>query len=118
MKNVIRRKPYLIPVFIIIGAAAIGLFGWVVMALWNAALVPATSAAIITFWQALGLLVLSRLLVGGFSGGRRHRRGDYWKEKWDNMSEEKKAAIMEKLKNRFEGRNPEQTNESKDSPGN
>ena len=91
MKNVIRRKPYLIPLFIIIAAAAIGLFGWLVMTLWNVTLVPATGASIITFWQGLGLLVLSRILVGGF-GGRRHRRGYNWKEKWDDMSEEKKSS--------------------------
>ena len=73
MKNVIRRKPYLIPLFIIIAAAAIGLFGWLVMTLWNITLVPATGASVITFWQGLGLLVLSRILVGGF-GGRRQPR--------------------------------------------
>ena len=98
MKNVIRRKPFLIPVFIIIGAAAIAGFGWVVMSLWNAALVPATGASIITFWQGLGLLVLSRILVGGFGGGR--RRGNNWRGKWMNMTPEEKSQFKENWKQR------------------
>lgn len=113
MKHVIRRKPWLVPLFLIIGAGAIALFGWLVMALWNAALVPATGAAVITFWQAIGLLVLSRILVGGFSGGRRHREGSFWKEKWDNMSEERKAAIKEKFRQRWESHFPEDPTENK-----
>jgi hypothetical protein len=77
------------------------------MLLWNAVMVHAVGAGIITFWQALGLLVLSRILVGGFGGGRRHRGGNFWKEKWDNMSEEKKAAIKEKFRQRWESHFPD-----------
>lgn len=102
MKSVIRRKPYLIPLFIIIGIAAIGLFGWAVMALWNAVLVPAVGAHIITFWQALGLLVLSRILVGGFGGkGGGHRRSRQWKEKWMNMTPEEKAKFQDYCRSRW-----------------
>jgi hypothetical protein len=92
MKHVIRRKPYLIPLFLIIGAGAIALFGWIVMTLWNVALVPAAGANIISFWQALGLLVLSRILVGGFGGGK-HRRGNNNRAKWMSMTPEEKAAF-------------------------
>jgi hypothetical protein len=99
MRSIIRRKPYLIPLFIIIGAAALALFGWIVMALWNAVLVPATGAGVITFWQALGILVLSRILVGGFGGGSRSRRREwYWKKKWMNMTTEEKARFREEWK--------------------
>jgi Ca2+/H+ antiporter, TMEM165/GDT1 family len=99
MKQVIRKKPYLIPLFIIIGIGAIALFGWAVMALWNAALVPAAGANIISFWQALGLLVLSRILVGGFGGGRKvHRRGNQWQGKWTNMTPDEKAQFRQEWK--------------------
>lgn len=115
MKHFSRKKLILLsPLIIIVFAAFIFLFGWVVMLLWNAVLVPAAGAAAITFWQGLGLLVLCRLLVGGF-GGRGHRRGNFWKEKWENMSEEKKEAIKEKLKQRWEGRYPEGSTESGDA---
>lgn len=100
MRHVIRRKPYLIPLFLILGAGAIALFGWAVMALWNAALVPAAGANIITFWQALGLLVLSRILVGGFGGGKGRRR-NYMREKWMNMTPEEKEKFQNYCRQRW-----------------
>ena len=71
MKKLIRRKPYLIPLFLMLGAAAFALFGWLLMTLWNLALVPAVGANLISFWQALGILVLSRILLGGMGGRRK-----------------------------------------------
>ena len=97
---------FLVPV---IAAAAIFLFGTIVMYLWNA-IIPAifTSVGTITFWQAIGLLILSKILFGGFRrgcrGGWRGRRHNmYWKEKWMNMSEEEKAKFKEEWKNKWQG---------------
>lgn len=102
MKSVIRRKPYLIPLFFVFGAAAVAAFGWVVMALWNAVLVPAAGANIVTFWQAVGLLILSRILVGGFGGrGGGHRRGKYMRERWMNMTPEEKEQFRDYCRNRW-----------------
>jgi hypothetical protein len=104
MKSVIRRKPYLIPLFMILGFGAAALFGWIVMLLWNAVLVPAAGASIITFWQGLGLLVLSRILVGGFGGGRgRHNRN-----RWGNMSPEEKEKFKEYCRSRWGKDKPEE----------
>lgn len=100
MKNVIRSKPYLIPVFVILGIGAVALFGWVVMLLWNATLVPATGAAVISFWQAMGLLVLSRILVGGFGGGGRGR-GAHRQNKWAQMSAEEKEQFKAYCRKRW-----------------
>jgi Ca2+/H+ antiporter, TMEM165/GDT1 family len=97
MKHVIRRKPYLIPLFIILGIGGIALFGWIVMSLWNVALVPAAGANIISFWQALGLLVLSRILVGGFGGGKQ-RRSNSVRAKWMSMTPEEKAQFRKEWK--------------------
>jgi Ca2+/H+ antiporter, TMEM165/GDT1 family len=103
MKNTIRKKPWLIPLFIIIGVAAVTAFGWIVMSLWNAVLVPAVGANIITFWQALGILVLSRILVGGFGGeGKKRHRG--WKDKCNNMTEEEKQKFKEEIKQQWSGK--------------
>ncbi|MCD7915884.1 MAG: hypothetical protein LUG96_11930 [Tannerellaceae bacterium] len=45
--------------------------GAITMLLWNA-LVPVIFGGIeITYWQAVGLLILSRLLLGGFGGFHR-----------------------------------------------
>jgi hypothetical protein len=61
-------------------AASLALvFGMAVMLLWNAVLPDLLGAACIGYWQAVGLLVLARILVGGFGhghAGHRARRQD------------------------------------------
>jgi hypothetical protein len=58
-----------IPLFIFIG-------GEIVMHLWNWLLPPLFGWRLITFWQALGLLLLCRILFGGLGrGGPRGPRG-------------------------------------------
>lgn len=103
-----RKKKWfaLIPLVVIAGAS---LFGWVVMLLWNAILVPAAGAGVISFWQGLGLLVLSRILVGGMwkGGGHRWGGGHAWKQKWAGMSDEDKAKFKQEWDRRcghFPGR--------------
>jgi hypothetical protein len=94
-----RKKMILFPLFFIAVVAGISLFGWIVMLLWNAVVVPAAGASVITFWQGLGLLVLSRILVGGFGGGK-GRRGGPWKAKWANMTPEEKIQFRNEWKQR------------------
>ena len=55
-------------------AAGIFAFGSVVMLLWNSLLPAILGVSTITFWQAIGLLILSKILFGGFSGGHGHHR--------------------------------------------
>jgi hypothetical protein len=87
-----RRRARKLLVLIPIGILAITIFGWGVMSLWNW-LVPALfGGKLITFWQALGMLVLSRILVGGFSRPRVIH-------KWEQLTpdeREKFRAAMEK----------------------
>lgn len=108
MKSVIRRKPYLIPLFAMLGVGAIALFGWIVMLLWNATLVPATGAAVISFWQAMGLLVLSRILVGGFGGGGGKGRGQHMRNKWAQMTPEEKEQFKTYCRKRWGNDNAEE----------
>ena len=55
---------------------AIAIFGFAVMSLGNW-LVPAVfGGKLFTFWQAIGMLVLSRILVGGFSRPRVIHKGE------------------------------------------
>jgi hypothetical protein len=74
---------------------AIGVLGWVVMSLWNW-VIPAlfAGARTIDFAHALGLLVLSRILFGGFrghGGGWRQRR--HWR-KWEAMTPEEREHFQ------------------------
>ena len=89
-KNWKRKRPF----FFLLIPLGIAAFTAVVMLLWNAILPGVTGVTTITFWQALGILVLSKILFGGFGRGRsghwRHRR--HMKHRFMNMSEEEKAA--------------------------
>jgi hypothetical protein len=71
------------------------LFGELVMHLWNWLLPPLFGWHLITFWQALGLLLLSRILFGswGAGGGNRGRRGR--REKWDKMTPEEREKLRQ-----------------------
>lgn len=71
---------------------AIGLLSFVVMSLWNALLPGIFSVRAISIWQALGLLVLSKILFGGFrpyGGGGRHWRKRMM-ERWEQMTPEER----------------------------
>ena len=70
------------------------LFGELVMHLWNWLLPPIFGLHMITFWQALGLLLLSRILFGSWSsGGNRGRRGR--REKWERMTPEEREKLRQ-----------------------
>ncbi|UKN01080.1 hypothetical protein K6119_15220 [Paracrocinitomix mangrovi] len=61
----------------VIGFAA--LFGFVVMWLWNWLMPEIFGLPIITFWQGVGIVILSKILFGGFGGGgskgKKHHKG-------------------------------------------
>ncbi len=84
----------------LLAVAGIALVGWVVMLLWNW-LLPSLFAGAqpVGYWQALGILLLSKILFGGFRcGGRaswRERR-----QRWESMTPEER----EQLKSRFRSR--------------
>jgi hypothetical protein len=54
-----------------------------VMLLWNALIPAIFGGARITLIQALGLLVLARILVGGRGGGFGRYRGTQWRKRWE-----------------------------------
>jgi len=89
---------------IVFGVAAVLLFGLIVMSLWNAILPAVIHVSAISFWQAVGLLVLSKILFGGFRGGWGRGPGGRWKErmqdKWKNMSPEQREQFKQEWRNR------------------
>ena len=73
--------------------AIVGIFvfvfvgGEVVMRLWNWLLPPLFGWRTLTFWQALGLLALCRILFGGMGhGGPRGPRGPRFRGRCRNMT--------------------------------
>ena len=90
------------------GAIAVTVFGFIVMGLWNSILVQVLSVKVISFWQALGILLLSKILFGGFHGRGGWRGGPAWKEKmkqrWDKMTPDERDKFKAEWKNRCGGR--------------
>ena len=75
MENYVKMKvkKFVKVIFIVIfGAIAITalalLFGYVVMLLWNWLMPSIFGIGAVSFWQAVGIVVLAKLLFGGFGG--------------------------------------------------
>lgn len=75
------------------------------MLLWNWLIPVIFGLELINFWQALGLLVLSRLFFGGFGkfwlshrmdGLHRHRNPLF--EKWAEMNDEQRKEFLKHRK--------------------
>jgi hypothetical protein len=96
-----------IVIFIAIG-------GEVVMLLWNWLAPTLFGLRLITFWQALGLLVLCRILFGGFGlGGGGHRNSgrrmegrirervrERMAERWEQMTPEEREKFSQGMRGR------------------
>ncbi len=75
--------------------------GAIVKLLWNGILPEVTGVHEISYWQALGLLVLCKILFFNFRFGN-HRRSPFYKNGWSEMNESRKEKIKEEWKKRFE----------------
>jgi Ca2+/H+ antiporter, TMEM165/GDT1 family len=73
-----------------------------VMGLWNWLMPAIFGLKVITFWQALGLLFLSKLLFTGFRG--RSHRSMHWRhrmmERWERMTPEEREQFRAGMRGR------------------
>jgi hypothetical protein len=95
-----RKLLVIIPLAILAAA----LFGFIVMNLWNVVVPAVFGGRIITFWQALGLLVLTRILVGG--SFRRGRFGDRQRARraiWERLTPEEREKLRAGMRGRCGG---------------
>jgi len=90
------------PLKIIFGLLVLTALGFIVMLLWNAILPDVVNAKTINFWQALGLLVLSKILFGGFGnwGHKKRIMHERMHEKWHRMTPEEREKFKEEWRNR------------------
>ena len=81
------------------GILGIAVFGTAVMELWNWLMPSLFGWHAIGFWQALGLLILSRIFFGGFRGpsgiGRRRML-----DRWEKLSPEERAKFRAGMRGR------------------
>ena len=95
------RLTRFILLFILIAPVAIFVFGSVIMLLWNNVLTPVLHVSAITFWQGLGIFVLSKILFSSFSGkGGSNRYYAKQRMMWNNMTPEQKEKLKEEWKTR------------------
>jgi len=108
-KWIIVLAPLAIALFIFIG-------GEVVMRLWNWLLPALFNGPLITFWQAVGLLALCRILFGhhGWRGGggryyARRRIMQRMNERWQQMTPEERERYRQRWRGRCESWEPPET---------
>jgi hypothetical protein len=102
MRSRRKRLLFIAPLALLGVALFVFIGGMVVMHLWNW-LTPALFGwRMLTFWQALGLLILCRILFGNFgmrgshsSRGREVMR-ERMAERWQNMTPEKREKMRER----------------------
>lgn len=79
---------------LIVGSLAIGLL---VMLLWNALIPELFNGPAISFWQSVGLLVLSHILLRGWG----YRSHGWRRDRWRHRFEEKLAAMTPEEREKF-----------------
>jgi len=86
--------------FVLFAAVAGGVFGFGVMWLWNHLMPFLFGLHVLSFWQALGLLILSKILLSGFHGrpGFSHDWRMRFIRRWDQMSPEEREAFRAGLR--------------------
>src|SRR6476620_7150277 len=91
---------------------AVAIASFAVMSLWNALMPSIFAVKAITFWQALGLLVLSKLLLGGFRpcGASRHWRRRM-AERWEQMTPEEREKFRQGMRSGCTGRKGESSSD-------
>ena len=76
--------------------AIVAVGGAVVMLLWNWLMPAIFGLGAVSFWQALGILVLCRLLFGRVKfGGMRHRMRNPIHKKWQKMTPEERKEFLQ-----------------------
>ena len=99
MKKVWALRGLKIVFFVVLVALALS---FVVMSLWNWLMPVLFGLRLISFWQALGLLVLSKILLGGFRG--RPGGGMHWRrrmmERWEQMTPEEREKFRQGMRGR------------------
>lgn len=86
-------------VALFVGLAFLG-FGFVSMYLWNWLMPDVFGLGVITFWQAVGMIILAKLFFG-FGHGCRGRWGGRWRGRWRQKLESKLENMTPEEREKF-----------------
>ena len=101
-----RKLFWIVPAAIVGISLFIFVGGEIVMRLWNWLLQSLFGWRQISFWQALGVLVLCRILFGGFGGHRSPRSGirrrirERMEERYSSMTPEERERFRQNWRGR------------------
>jgi hypothetical protein len=88
------------PRFALVAVLITVVVGFVVMGLWNWLMPALFGLSQIGFWQALGLLILSKILFSGLRGGPWHH--GHWRgrvlARWEQMTPEEREKLRAGLR--------------------
>jgi hypothetical protein len=103
-----RKKKFILlsPLFLAGFLLFVALGGEIVKLLWNWLLPPLFGWRQVTFWQALGLLALCRILFGGVGtrgggGGVRSGIRRRMAERWEKMTPTERERFRQRMRERF-----------------
>ena len=115
MKPKAKRLLWIAPAAILGMAVFVTVGGVIVRLLWNWLLPPLFGWHTITFWQALGILALCRVLFGGVGvrGTGRHGLRRRMAERCDAMTPEEREKFRQRMRERW-GFGPAAGGESKE----
>ena len=85
------------------GALMIAAFTAVVMWLWNMLIPDLFHGPMISYWQTLGLIVLSKIFFSGghgWKGRGRWKQHHEWHERWEKMTPEERDQMKMQWKER------------------
>ena len=100
-RRLVRLIVFVLPIVLIVFAGLI----WAVRELWNWLMPSIFALGTITYWQALGLMVLSWILFRGFRGpGSGHASWRYdMRQRWERMTPAEREEFVKGLRSRFGG---------------
>jgi hypothetical protein len=103
----LRRWTYIAPLAILGILLFVFIGGEIVQHLWNWLLPPLFGWSQVTFWQALGMLALCRILFGGLGGhgsgrsGVRRRIEERMAERCESLTPEERARFRQRMRERW-----------------
>ncbi|MDQ3743979.1 MAG: hypothetical protein M3444_06340 [Acidobacteriota bacterium] len=109
MKPRLKRVLLIAPLALLGMALFVIVGGEVVKLLWNWLLPPLFSVRQVNFWQALGLLLLCRILFGGFGlhgGSPRSRARRLMRKDWARLTPEERERFRQRMRERWGGDPP------------
>lgn len=116
------NNPWFVKVFTIPITIAVILFvsSAAVMFLWNALLPEILGISTITYWQAMGIMVLCKILFGSFHNrfshsnyNRQYNRRKELAEIWTRMTPDQKQRMKQELNKEWKNLTPEQRQRKK-----